>query len=168
MLVTLLDAFVQNLAFPALLISAGLLILVSNRDAFDVDTKPRDDIDPATGTVRRTWQWKYSSDRAENARLELLHLVRVLRWLATLMCVLAVLLFLVAGVVGSLEIFGYGAVTNWWKSDPTVQLVFEHGLAILFILIGPVLIVRLSRVVSNVIRARDIPAANKPPGWTPY
>lgn len=168
MLISLLDAFVGNLAFPALIVSAGIALLVANRDAFDVDSKPREDVDPATGAVTRNWQWKYSGDRAENARLEILHLTRVLRFSAILMISVAVSFFALNGLVGVLQWYGCTDFANRVDSDPSVALIFHHGLGIVFILIGPVLMFRLMRVVRNIIRARDTPQARKNPGWTPY
>lgn len=168
MLVKLIDAFVGNLAFPALILSAGVLVLLSNRDAFEVDTKFREDIDPATGAAQRKWQWKYMSDRAENARLEILHLIRVLRFAATLMIVVSVCFFALGGFMGITGWLGYAGLSHRVEADPTIGLIFRHGLGIVFILIGPILLFRLMRVVSNIIEARASPTARKPAGWTPY
>jgi hypothetical protein len=166
-LAKLIHAFIENVGLAALLISSGLLILLSNRDLFEVDPKPREERDPA-GPTRRVWMWKYMSDFAERGRLELLHLTRILRVAATTMLVLAVLMFLIAGFVGVLEWFGLQDLANWFKNNSSLNFVFDHGLGIVLLIFGPFLIYRFARVVSNVIRARDVPGANKPPGWTAF
>jgi hypothetical protein len=167
MLGKLLDSFVENIGLAALLISSGLLILISNRDLFEVDPKPREELDP-TGTIQKKWMWKYLSDHAQRARLELLHLIRLLRVGAGILLGAAVVLFFVAGIVGMVDWLGYKNFSAWWQGNPAVDLVFDHGIGLIILAIGPFLVFRLARVVSNVVRARDVPAANKPPGWTPY
>ena len=167
MLIKLMESLNKNLAFPALLISAGLLILVANRDAFDVDSKPRDVEDP-TGPTRQTWMWKYMSDYAEYARLELLHLLRFLRLATLLMLLFCAGLFTIGILVGVADWLGYKEFALWWENNSAVELYYGHAMPILFILLGPVMIYRLARVVSNIVRARDVPAEGKPPGWTPY
>jgi hypothetical protein len=165
MLVKLLEGFVRNVGLAALIMSAGLLILICTRDAFEVDTRPREERDP-TGGVRRTWEWKYMSDFAENARLELLHLVHMLRLVVASVVVLAVCFFVFAGVLGILDWLGAKEWVEWWQGNSYVKLIFEHGVGLLLLIFGPIILFRLARTVSNVVRARDDHTANKAPWWT--
>jgi hypothetical protein len=167
MLVRLLDRFAANIGLAALLISAALLILISNRDAFELDSKPRIEEDP-TGGSRLVPQWKYLSDPAESARLELLDLVKLLRLASTTMLGLAVVLFLAGGAVGVLDYAKFHGLELWCRENPYIRLVYEHGFGLVVLLFGPFMIYRLARVVANIVRARGIPGANKPRGWTPF
>jgi hypothetical protein len=167
MLEKVLDHFVGNVGLIALIVSAGLLILICNRDAFDVDIRPREELDPLGGK-RVVWQWKYSSDFATHARLQLLHLVRVFRVVTTVLLVAAGFLFCTASAFMILGWLGFSEAARSWESDPWIKLIFDHGLGILLLGFGPIMIYQLARVVSDIVRARYKPGLNKPPGWTPY
>jgi len=166
MLVRLLDHFIQNISIIALLTSFGLLILICNRDAFELDSKLREEHDPLGGN-RSVWQFKHSSDFGEHARLELLHLIRVLKVATTTLVIVAILMFLVVSLVEVLGWFGLTEIRNWWENNSYISLVFNHGLGLLILAIGPIMLYRLARVVSDVVRAREIPDANKQAGWAP-
>jgi hypothetical protein len=163
----LVDHLVQSVGVVALLISAGLLILVSNRDAFEVDIKPRQENDPAGGS-RLTWQWKYMSDYAEHARLELLGLVNAVLVVTRTLMIVVLLLALISGLMDVAGYFGFQQVADEIKADPWVQLVFDHGVGLLFVAFAPILVFQLVRVVSDVVRARDVPQSNKPSSWTAW
>ena len=126
----------------------------------------REEQDPLGGT-RSVWQFKYMSDFGEHARLELLHLIGVLRVATTTLVLIAILMFLVASCVEVLGWLGLTGLQNWWERNSYVSLLFDHGLGLFILAIGPVMLYKLARVVSDVIRAREFPDTNKQAGWTP-
>ena len=84
--------YTKFVGLAAMIVAAGVMILLASRDAFDVDDRLKEIRDP-TGSIRTTWEWKYMSDFAQDARSELLHLVRYLRLVVTSLLVLSLVLF---------------------------------------------------------------------------
>jgi hypothetical protein len=168
MLITFVRDFIEAIVFPAVVVSAGILILACERAVFEVDTKPFEQTDPATGVTTRNWQWKYMSDQAQNARFDLLFVIKFLRFTAITMIVVSVVLFVASGIIGVLGWAGFDQLQDWWQNNPYIDFIFAHGLGILFLAIAPFIIYYLARVVSNVVLARSLPSANKSSGWTPY
>jgi len=187
---TVLDTFVENIAVVALLVSAGLLILLGSNIAFEVDTRLKTIVDPL-GPVRTTWEWRYMSDFAQNARLEALNLANLLRIAITTMLLLALTFFAIAVVVGLAEgwsrtladadtcssnvyysfacrHFGSVAVdiVNWWKTAPSIQDWLKSMFALLILSFGPIMTYRLARFVFNLVKAREHHIVNKDPWWT--
>lgn len=153
--------YAANLDLAAMIVAAGVMILLASRDAFEVDSKLKEIRDP-TGSIRTTWEWKYMSDFAQDARAELLHLVKYLRLIVTTMLVVSLVVF----VVGFLsDQFESSQVATWWKSNEHVQFLRRQGFGLLILVFSPVFLFQLTRATYRVVRARAAHEVNKDPWW---
>jgi hypothetical protein len=184
----LLDTFLKNVGVAGLLVSAGLLLLISSQNVFEVDSRIREDEDPAGGVVRR-WEWRYMSDEAQNARGEVLSLANLLKAAVRVALLFAVGL---AALMSIVLLLGWGSVKlanvswcnsyvaveytcaavrwgadhgEWLVSDDGFHDVAREGFAFVILLFSPIFIYRLGRLAQNVVLARRKHTQNKKPWW---
>jgi hypothetical protein len=163
-IIKLLDGYIGSVGLAALIVSSGLLLIIATREAFEVDPRLREDEDPAGG-IQRSVEWRYMSDFATDARLQLLNLVLVYRVAVTTMLVLAVSFFVIEGVVRLIGHAGASELVAWWDANPYVEIVFRRGIGLLVLIFGPLFLYQLGRVVYRVVKAREHHTLNKKPWW---
>lgn len=161
-LLDLLDAAAGNIALAAIILSSGLLVIVTTREAFEHESPqlvPGLMGAPATTVVK----WKYLDDNAEKAR-RLLHLAAELLRIGMIVILGFVLLcLLAAALAGSARIVGEGtdqvaaiarglhrAWTTWADYKTLANYLFKGGVIVL----GPAIILILSMVVYRVVLFR--------------
>jgi len=172
----LVERFAFVLGFITLTLSIGLLLLMAAREVFDVDPRRKEVQDPVLGKTW-TWEWKFMSDYAQNARTELALLSKDFVAVVRLMLVVVVALY---GLELAVRALGYLAKKGWlgtwlgewctwihsyWEQNNELDSLVRYGLATVVVLVAPILLGRAVLVVQNVVRAKEEQMANKDPWW---